>query len=309
MSSGYRLLVFASLVGLILISFGIGTYSTALDANKERYQPYRYTPEEPPRGEAAATAPTRAKSFEYRTPCHEPKGETESELCAQWRSANAAEDSAFWAKYGFWVAAIGSSLLLWQIILTRQAVEDTDKATKAMQRQNDLMREDMRPWIEVSISVNRIFSSNIHTSVEYTSNFKNIGRSVARNVNIYIDISFAGMDLTKEVVNYFQYYNLSINTGVALLPGESIEISDRKVIENDTFQGWFEVDDAICAHCIILQNVNYAQADGPSFWTFRPKIITIRRGNFADRYFTRQMPNSMKSDTIIVEPLAGQSTR
>ncbi len=71
------------------------------------------------------------------------------------RDLAAQEASALWS---FWilcvsavgtvVTMVGTGFLLWQIMLTREAVEDTGKATKAMQDANEIARSGQRPWIQ-----------------------------------------------------------------------------------------------------------------------------------------------------------------
>ena len=129
---GSNRLFLAALAGLaaLLVTFGIGLMLGAShNPEDERYKPYGHTADQPQRVESAATAQTTSHSFEYRTPCRDPNGEGESDLCAYWKAAIAAEDSASWAKWGFWIAVIGSGFLLWQVSLTRKAVEDTGEAS------------------------------------------------------------------------------------------------------------------------------------------------------------------------------------
>lgn len=134
----------AALAGLaaLFTAFCLGVYITALNyPQEERYQSYRHTADQPTQAKSALPAEADSQPFQYRTPCRQPEGQGESDLCAQWRAANATEDSAFWTKWGVWIGIIGSSLLLWQIMLTRKAVEDTSKATEAMREANSIARQ------------------------------------------------------------------------------------------------------------------------------------------------------------------------
>ena len=145
MPRGYRFFIVALGLAALFIAFGLGMYVVELNyPEQQRYQEYKSGKGN--EGTATLTV-TRdlAGSIMKRTPCHNPNSESESDLCAQWKAANAAEDSAFWTKWGFGVAIVGSSFLLWQIILTREAVKDTGNATLAMQRQNELADQGQRP--------------------------------------------------------------------------------------------------------------------------------------------------------------------
>lgn len=158
MSNGYRGLGIAALVTSLLIAFGIGAYWTGLPYPQQRYQNYQSS--ERDKGGATATVPNLAGSVVERTPCHNPQSESESDLCAQWRAAKAAEKSADWTLYGVIANAIGISFLLWQIILTRKAVKDTGDATKAMFEANEIARSSSRAWV---------FPEQIKVDVELTN--------------------------------------------------------------------------------------------------------------------------------------------
>lgn len=190
MPRGYRLFIIAALGFVALYSFGLGYYHATLNYPQEqRYQPYREAAAKISDIDPAISRPAGAKPFEYRTPCDEPKGKGESELCAQWRAAKAGEDSAFWAKWGFWIGVIGSSFLVWQIILTRQAVEDTTKATKAMKKANRIAREanirERRPWLKVGyIAIDDMMS----IAPKVTIDIVNTGRSTAVMISSHVEV-------------------------------------------------------------------------------------------------------------------------
>lgn len=130
---------------LLFLTFGFGLYAGALNyPDEQRHQPYRYAAYKP--AEVDPALPSRLigpEAQEYRSPCRDPKGASESDLCAQWRAAKAAEDSAFWTKLGFWVGLFGMFGLFWTLYYTREAVADTGKATEAMQESNRIA-DDLR---------------------------------------------------------------------------------------------------------------------------------------------------------------------
>lgn len=150
--SNRGIIVALGLIALVSWSLFAGwIYGASLNPKEYRYQPYRYAADKPFEVDPTGAGEADAQALGNRTPCDQPKGQSESDLCAQWRAANAAEDSAFWTKWGVWIAIVGSSLLLWQIILTRQAVEDTSEATEAMREANEIAernaRKGLRPYI------------------------------------------------------------------------------------------------------------------------------------------------------------------
>ena len=129
MPDGYRSLGIAALAAALFIAFGLGSYWTGLPYPQERYQSYQdgKTDEDG----TLATVTNFTAPVVKRTPCYNPQSKTESDLCAQWRAAKAAEKSANWTVYGFWATLAGMALLTWQIMLTREAVKDTGAHSSA----------------------------------------------------------------------------------------------------------------------------------------------------------------------------------
>lgn len=193
MPRGYRGIGFAAALASLLIVFGIGLFIGTLNyPDEQRHQEYRYTDKDITDTKIAAR-PDLPKPKEYKSPCDKPYGKDESDLCAQWRAAKAAENSAFWAKWGVWIAVIGSSLLMWQIMLTREAVKDTGDATKAMREANEIARDGHRAWVKIEIHGPRTMvighpKSTLYIGVELV----NFGQSPATNImcsgEIYFEI-------------------------------------------------------------------------------------------------------------------------
>lgn len=155
----------------------------SLDPKEQRYPASRSAVGKPLETNTELSGRPNPSPLLNRSPCDNPKGHDERDLCVQWRAANAAEDSAFWAKWGFWIATIGSVLLLWQIILTRKAVKDTSAATKAMERQNEIADEGQRPWISVEdLVINSVEVEGYTAKITYSFRAKNFGRTPAISV-------------------------------------------------------------------------------------------------------------------------------
>jgi hypothetical protein len=184
MPRGYRSIGFAALIAAILLSFGLGAYWVSLGQPEQpdRYPSYK-SGNSIEQGASASVADVSASIVE-RTPCHKPESETESDLCAQWSAAKAAEKSANWTLYGVIASAIGISLLLWQITLTREAVEDTGKATAAMERQNVLTERQQRPWVTIGISEPFVSKRSDGMMLVCTVDLGNIGATPAFNASV-----------------------------------------------------------------------------------------------------------------------------
>ena len=89
-------------------------------------------------------------------PCQEGSDNRESDLCAQWKAADAASKAAWWAMFATFVTALGTLGLFWQIKLTREAVEDTGAATEAMKEANRISEtqseNQLRAWLAFDLS-------------------------------------------------------------------------------------------------------------------------------------------------------------
>ncbi len=157
-----------------------------------------------------ATAPDRG--------CQPGHDDRRSDLCAQWKAANAAADGAIWTKWGVWIGIIGSSLLLWQIMLTRKAVEDTSEATEAMREANNIVREGRRPYIvfqdfEVADIVRDIGTMKNLAGVEFTFNFINAGESPA--INISMQGSFVSTRYMPNIYDMPDFAEIPLSSGSA----------------------------------------------------------------------------------------------
>jgi hypothetical protein len=106
------------------------------------------------------------------------------------RDLAAQESMAVWAFYmalfagmTALITGVGTYFIAAQVKLTREAVEDTRRATGAMERQNNLMQATQRAWviIEPEILYLNVKDRGI-VGVSCAVHFRNNGQTVARDV-------------------------------------------------------------------------------------------------------------------------------
>ena len=155
MSRSYRLFIIASILGPVLFAAGAWTQRAAMWADgPSTYPEYRETAEEAQKRLALSPPDQTMQAVENQQPCRNPQGHDASDLCAQWRAADAAQRSARWSWWQmvFSLAGIvGLVVTLWFNFAAwdqaRKSKEDTDKAlghaegsAKAMQAVADTLQ-------------------------------------------------------------------------------------------------------------------------------------------------------------------------
>ncbi len=158
------------------------------------------------------------------------------------RDLAAQEASALWA---FWmvvisfasvlITAVGTIFLYKQIVLTREAVEDTGKATLAMDRQNAIAEAAQRAWISVEITVPEFWIAYEKINFRYKITCKNIGNTIADNFFNVVSFKFSNTIPLDEIrVDHKVWRDIKLLDEIALMPNEeqvnegeiSYEISD-----------------------------------------------------------------------------------
>lgn len=135
----------------------------------------------PASAENAAASIARPASHEQSNTDHElcvnghyPRS---SELCAQWKAADAARDSANWALVGAIVAAIGSLGLFSQVYLTRRALGETRSATAAMLESNRIAHDANRGFLAAIVDEPGPISTQAGSRKHVDVSVRNIGKS------------------------------------------------------------------------------------------------------------------------------------
>lgn len=165
-------------IALAVVAFGTGVFTVSMhQPHESRYQRYSLGTE------LVGKAGSRPVS---RSPCIDPQGTEESDLCAQWRAAIAAEGSAFWAKWGFWIAAFGTSALLATILQGRTALARAHESNVIAQQ---IGESQMRAYLSVVRAELHVdHSSRDHQRLpnfDTILHFHNSGQTPAVNVSYY----------------------------------------------------------------------------------------------------------------------------
>lgn len=148
----------------------------------QKYPSYRYASGQPEQINPSLTQSAgKIEPFEYRQPCDDPQGQTESDLCAQWKSANASQENAFWAKWSVWIAGVSTVAVAAAIILTVEA--------------NTISRESMeaqgRAWVAIDfIEAVGFRLDNDRPRFVFKVKFENLGPTPAMHFRFFPSLVF-----------------------------------------------------------------------------------------------------------------------
>ena len=249
MLRGYRGIL-AAIAGLILI----GASPQPSSENKTKQQKPQRHPESGPAPFAAATTePLEIVQPPINTqPCGQDQYQSNDDLCAQWKAADAASDAAWWAMVATFVTALGTVGLFWQIKLTREAVQDTGEATKAMRAANSIAAHAQRPWISIEVKLLKYDVVKNHSlEFDYAVTFKNIGQMVAENFQASIDIVPMDHEFLDHMKTHFDRFPKDKSErDTAVIPGDSYDSAGQTMNSID-FMPW-EAREGYRKDCYII---------------------------------------------------------
>lgn len=191
----------------------------------------------------AAPAPTtasdpsaRPKAATTPTPidlgCEAGQDNRRSDLCAQWKAADAAQESASWTARTFWLAlfgtAIGGGTLFAAFAAARYARDAAREARRSANIAADAYAANERAWITVDIAADSDLTFNASGGCHIFVKLKvtNIGRTPALNAHTSMTM-VPTLRFSKEMVAGYAAEHRERNEkwGRTVLPGESY---DRK---------------------------------------------------------------------------------
>lgn len=126
------------------------------------------------------------------------------------RDLNAQRDMATWALAVFIISSITAGLTLWALwyvrrtlVATVAAVEETSRATWAMEQQNKIAEAGQRPWMAVDIKIENPRRTPEGFNFVLSVIFKNIGKTSAKNYKSSHDIIMVSSNNLIEVKKFF----------------------------------------------------------------------------------------------------------
>lgn len=169
-------------------------------------------------------------------PCGPGEYNSKDDLCAQWKAADSASDAAWWAMASTCIALLGTVAIFYQVKLTREAVQDTGKATQAMERQTALATEQQRPWLVMWPQVIQANYEQKCLVIRAKWVLKNVGATVARNIRFSDEIIRIEEDARVETIPIYNRIIMNLKPSYSnVIPGDDFDTPVKGMIFADSF--------------------------------------------------------------------------
>lgn len=274
MSRGYRCIILA-LVGIVLIGAGEppkgGPQSDQFKEQREIAASLR---------EISATLKRASEPDQSTEPCDPDKPNRKSDLCAQWKAADAAANAAEAGWLQVWIGTVGVGIGLLTLaaagaaaLYAKRAVAETKAGNELTEEIGDLER---RPWLDFSIVACRVDICEDIT-VLADIEIKNIGNSPSQQ-------SWAVGTLRTSYSSYIethQFRDMALSLDYPQRPFNGPGISGHAILPNQTIGESLELK-------IPAQWITRGRGAGQEIWILLGiRLYYIFRGKrrFTDRYF------------------------
>ena len=291
MSRGnWRILVALAGLATVAVALGTGAYFGALNAPHYGYQGGRaaYRSPQPEKSNPSQVDRDRAglPYFAERiASAPDPQDADEREK----RDLAAQEASALWA---FWLllvsvagvvaTVIGTGFLLWQIMLTREAVTDTGKATNAMERQNSLASAAQRAWLVIEPKIIEAGIEGNRLTLNWKCGFTNKGETIAKNVKYAANSKLIGEGAFDAIPDEYSIIEKKFSArAFNIIPGENVWYGGG-LMQSIKHIKWTGTKPFI--HILFIAVAHY-QVEGDDDWhtTARTFAVSMKDEDFAFR--------------------------
>ena len=127
--------VIVAIAGLVLIGAGEPPKKAGYSDQTDAAKPEQHSAPTVPLN-ASETIP-KVKSEKQQEPCGNSRYDSNDDLCAQWKAADAASDAAQWARWQLWLSGFGIVGLLISLWFTRCSINLANDTHKAFIRAED----------------------------------------------------------------------------------------------------------------------------------------------------------------------------
>lgn len=217
--------------------------------------------------------------------CDPAQEDRQSDLCAQWKSADAAADSARWARFTFFAGIIGllvgagTLFAAWRAAhWAKKAADHTEAGANAAmdaineaREANAIAGNAQRPWIFPELRFSEFYTEHIQSphreedwfNASYEVKFRNAGKTIAFDITSKSTLLFAGSDF-KDVAErqYDRWRKESVPPGIDLMPGETAESWGKRSCSFDSIP-WIADDGEKRIFLLICTAVYYRIVGDP----------------------------------------------
>lgn len=167
---------------------------------------------------------------ELNTPCPRGAENRKSDLCAQWKSADAASEAARWTAHTFWLSlvgtVVGAGTLIAAFLAARYAKNAAGEARRAADIARDSFIANERAWLTVELHPDGAltFYETGGCELPVYLTIKNLGRTPALNVHTSMTMVPMRQDHIDEVAEYAaEQRERNTTWRRTLLPGDSYD--------------------------------------------------------------------------------------
>ena len=269
---------------------------------------------QPEAGQEQQSAPPVTPDYapypnKYADACYRAESHDTADLCAQWRAALAAEESAEIAWWGNWLSVIGASLTLvgtgfiyWTLRETRRtanaavsAVDEAGRAADAAHEANRIMREAERAWIVHNGYEHGEFIDGTHGQERIARGFAiilvwtNVGKTPATHVTANTDRRLTPRN------SPVPHFDVAMTDIEPVVIGPTARITSAMVVLNDAETVKFMAGEAL----YIYVRIEYSDASGLGAF--------VSEGCYRITYDGIHHPNGQPEPRIGISPRGPQN--
>ena len=229
------------------------------------------------------------------------------------RDLAAQESMAVWAFYMTLLAGVTAlvtfigTVLIWrQVSLTREAVEDTSRATRAMRRGNKIASNAQRPWISIDAQL-LTFDVDSRRNIKCECNviFKNTGQMVAENFYAKVHITPMRHPFMPKMVDVFNKFESDIEERDAVvIPGETYEFAVQTHRVTDYLPWRIKAGLREDCYLMVLAMSRY-RLPGEKTWRVAMKGFSIGENNSPvdNRHLIKSSIDNLFLEVMVMKPL------
>lgn len=194
----------------------------------------------------AAALKKPPETSNHDKPCAAGQNDRSSDLCAQWKAADAAK---YAADVAFWIGVVGSLLGAFTLavavkaaLYARDAARHTERGAnadeKALVTTRDVAAAELRPWVVIRPILTKFAADERGISIDYAVIFQNIGKTAARDLWLRFHAKMIDDKPVEEIEEIWRgWRDLEPEFNRTLLPGEE-HVGNGSSNQNAMFIPW-----------------------------------------------------------------------